>query len=119
MLLPNHDGRAGCAALSLSGASAQRVDYQALATHVRQKLPHYATPVFLRLLNGDVGGLSSHNNKQDKVRLRDEGVDPGKRGSRVPGGEKDEILWLPSKESGYVPFRNEDWERLANRQAKL
>ena len=71
------------------------------------------------MLSGETGGLASHNNKQDKVRLRDEGVDPERRGSKVPDGEKDFIYWLPSKESGYVPFEAKDWDGLNSGRVKL
>ena len=70
-------------------------------------------------MDGEAGDLSSHNNKQDKVRLRDEGVDPAKRGSRVPNGETHRIYWLPSKGSAYVPFESENWEGFNSRQIKL
>ena len=70
-------------------------------------------------MDGEAGELASHNNKQDKVRLRDEGVDPGKKGSRVPNGEAHRIYWLPQKDSGYVPFEKDHWEELQARQVKL
>ena len=115
--LPHHDGRAGCAALHLS----QPTDFDpaGLLTHARRHLPRYAVPLFIRILTSDVGGLSSHNNKQDKVRLRDEGVDPGKKGSKVPGGENDEIWWLPPGEKQYLRFQDNDWTRIESRIVKL
>ena len=76
-------------------------------------------PLFIRVLSGEAGVLASHNNKQDKVRLRDEGVDPGKRGSRVPNGEGDRVYWLPEKGSGYVPFEGRDWEGISGGRVKL
>lgn len=115
--LPNHDGRAGCAALHIS--STTQFDFTGLAAHARRHLPKYAVPIFLRIMAGDVGSLSSHNNKQDKVKLRDEGVDPEKFGSSVPGGQNDVVWWLPPGETGYVEFRRSDWKRIEGGSAKL
>ena len=116
VLLPHHDGRAGCAAVSLSDSS---LNWRDLSEFVRQRLPSYAIPLFIRVLSGEAGHLSSHNNKQDKVRLRDEGVDFQRLGTRVPNGKADRIYWLPSKESEYVPFEEKDWERISSRSIKL
>lgn len=57
-----------------------------------------------------------HNNKQNKVPLKAEGVDPARVGA---GASKDDrLLWCPealglqAAGEGYVEFRTEDWERL-------
>ena len=63
--------------------------------------------------------MGTHNNKQDKVRLRAEGVDPALKGTKVPVGGWDEIYWLRPKASEYVPFKPDDWEGLSNGRAKL
>ena len=68
-------------------------------------------PVFLR----HVGAPSStHNNKQNKVPLKQEGIDPDK----VKG---DAVYWVDShgKGSTYVPFERSDWEDLHVGKAKL
>ncbi|KAJ1332065.1 solute carrier family 27 (fatty acid transporter) member 1/4 [Microdochium nivale] len=112
--VPNHEGRAGCAALSTDGTT---VDYAQLLAHARKELPKYAVPVFLRILDA---GKSSHihNHKQNKVPLRKEGVDPALVGTAT--GSKDTILWLPSPAATeYVAFRDEDWEGLVKGRAKL
>ena len=119
VLLPQHDGRAGCAEVNLEPSALGSFDWKDLAAYSRQRLPNYAVPVFIRVMKGEVGGLSSHNNKQDKVKLRDEGVDPGKRGQRVPQGEADEMYWLPSKSSGYVRFQAKDWQGIDGGRVKL
>jgi hypothetical protein len=119
VLLPNHDGRAGCAAINLDASSKGNFDARGLAAFVRDHLPKYAVPIFIRVMSGEAGGLSSHNNKQDKVKLRDEGIDPARRGTKVPNGEKDQIYWLPAKGTEYVPFKEEDWKKINNGQAKL
>lgn len=117
--MPRHDGRAGCAAINIEPSALDNFDWKGLTAFARQQLPNYAVPVFLRVMKGEVGGLSSHNNKQDKVKLRDEGADPSKRGQRVPRGEADEMYWLPSRDSGYVPFQTEDWQRIDGGSVKL
>ena len=46
--VPNTNGRAGMACIRLACAS-EDFDFQALLTHLRQELPAYAIPLFLRL----------------------------------------------------------------------
>jgi acyl-CoA synthetase (AMP-forming)/AMP-acid ligase II len=108
--LPNHDGRAGCAAVSLGDGKA--LDDQtatSLAQHARKRLPKYAVPIFLRVLKEmEVTGTMKHQ----KVNLRKDGVDPSKTGS-------DEIFWLPPGESKYVRFGKSDWEKIAGGKARL
>ncbi|KAJ9635403.1 hypothetical protein H2199_008406 [Coniosporium tulheliwenetii] len=48
-----------------------KFDYAALLAYARKKLPKYAVPVFLRILNSQEG---MHNNKQNKVPLKKEGI---------------------------------------------
>lgn len=117
--VPGHEGRAGCAALTISPKLRREFDWQGLADAARKQLPRYAVPVFIRVSAGEVGAAASHNNKQDKVRLRAEGVDPGLKGTKVPGGEGDEMLWLPPKGNKYIPFGKEDWQTLERGAARL
>lgn len=117
--VPGHEGRAGCAALTISPEQRKNLDWKGLAALANKQLPRYAVPVFVRVLEGEVGAAASHNNKQDKVKLRTEGVDPGLKGTKVPGGEGDEMLWLPPKGNAYVPFREEDWQGLVKGSARL
>ena len=119
VLVPGHEGRAGCAAITLEPEARKTFDWIALANYLKKQLPRYAVPVFVRVLSGEVGGLSSHNNKPNKVPLRAEGVDPALRGTKVDGGKDDEILWMPPKASSYVPFTEIDWDNLVVGQAKL
>lgn len=56
-----------------------------------------------------------HNNKQNKVPLREEGVDPEKL--RKSG---DRMLWVKGKESGvYEDFHPDHWESLKLGKARL
>jgi len=56
-----------------------------------------------------------HNNKQNKVPLKQEGVDP----ANVQNG--DEIYWVESfgKGASYVPFTKKDWDNLCIGRARL
>jgi len=119
VVVPGHEGRAGCAALTIAPSTLSTFDWKAFTRFVEDGLPKYAVPVFIRVMNGEVGGLSSHNNKQEKVRLRIEGVDPKLKGSKVTGGGHDRMLWITSKASEYVPFTVDDWNRLGAGQARL
>lgn len=102
--LPRHDGRAGCAAIPLDQGP---VDLERLALHVIRTLPKYAQPLFLRL----VPKLeSTGTEKQVKVTLRNEGVDP----SNVNTAH---VFWL--RDGKYVPFGVKDWESLQSGRSRL
>lgn len=110
VLLPHHDGRAGCAAIVLKNGA---VDLDAglsesLAVHVLANLPRYALPIFLRV----TAELErTGNNKQPKHILRQEGVDPSKV------SVNDRMYWLQGNK--YVPFGAKDWEQLSAAQITL
>ncbi|KAI5857391.1 acetyl-CoA synthetase-like protein [Durotheca rogersii] len=109
--LPNHDGRAGCAALTL--AANERPDsalLQSLAQHARSKLPKYAVPIFLRVGKGTTVAVTG-TNKQQKHQLRTQGVDPALVGD-------DELFWLEDNKT-YVRFGKREWDRLNAGQVKL
>lgn len=48
VLVPGHDGRAGCAALLLDPAI-PAFDWTGYVDHITKNLPRYAVPLFLRL----------------------------------------------------------------------
>ena len=124
--VPNHDGRAGCAALLLDPLVNVNVDLDGLLKyvhffqrwfdaaklifirHARRDLPQYAVPLFLRLVS--TAALNSNGLKQDKVQPRLEGVDPGK----VQG---DRLFVL--RGDHYVPFTPSDWTNLSTSKARL
>jgi acyl-CoA synthetase (AMP-forming)/AMP-acid ligase II len=67
--IPGADGRAGMVALSLAGGE---LDGGALARHLRERLPAYAVPLFLRLRTGeDTTGTFKYR----KVDLKRDGFD--------------------------------------------
>lgn len=117
--LPRHEGKAGCAALTIAPTYRKDFDWRGLATSARKQLPGYAVPVFVRVLNGEIGGGATHNNKQSKLALRAEGIDPSKRGSKVAGGEGDEVYWISPKGDRYARFEDKDWHNLVGGTARL
>ncbi|KXH55567.1 AMP-binding enzyme [Colletotrichum salicis] len=110
--LPGHDGKAGAAALDIAADQKGSFNYADFLSFARSKLPRYAVPVFIRLLNE---GTATHNNKQNKVPLKNEGVDP----SKIQGG--DQLLWIEKHGKGntYVLFTQDDWNNLGMGKAKL
>lgn len=117
VLVPNHEGRAGCAAVHLDpNNKAATLDSSNLLKYMRARLPRYAVPVFLRIVKAST---HIHNHKQNKVPLRKEGVDPKLVGTEVPEGKDDVFLWLPPKADDYVPFTSQEWQTLVSGQARL
>ena len=115
--LPHHEGRAGCAAVVfkppalLGGGGGTPTDetLRSLAQHVREGLPRYALPLFIRAVRP--GAIqTTGTNKQQKHSLRSEGVDPARTGS-------DDVFWL--RGDSYVRFRPEDWDALQVGRVKL
>jgi len=102
--LPNHDGRAGCAAIILSPSHPP--DLSELLRHIRQVLPNYAVPLFLRV-TADL--RLTGNMKHQKSEFKEEGVDPGKVQER--------LLWL--RDGAYVEFTLVDWENLKTESVRL
>lgn len=117
--LPNHDGRAGCAALitseqlasgKVSGLALEpsRAVLDDLAAHTLKNLPRYAVPIFIRVMPEMP---STGNMKQQKQDLRTEGVDP----ELVSKDHR--IYWLQG--NTYVPFERRDWDKLNGGQVRL
>ena len=112
VLVPGHDGRAGCATLVLKdGARLEEATLAGLAELARANLAHYAVPVFLRVAEKLE---TTGTNKTVKHALREEGVEPGKV---EKGGSGDRLFWL--RGAAYVPFRERDWERLQGEGVRL
>ncbi|KAL2811765.1 hypothetical protein BJX63DRAFT_433115 [Aspergillus granulosus] len=113
--VPHHEGRAGCAAIQLRPGSSD-ADLKDLARFVRARLPKYAVPVFLRIVQNST---HTDNHKQGKVALRDEGVDPKKVGTKVKGGEGDRFFYLTPESAEYVPFGSGEWEGIVGKRVRL
>lgn len=115
--VPNHKGRAGCAAVHLAPSQTSGLDQTELLKFARSQLPRYAVPLFIRVVKTS---SHIHNHKQNKVPLRREGVDPALIGAEEAAGAHDTILWLsPNDNSRYVPFTQEDWDALQRGQLRL
>ncbi len=106
--LPNHDGRAGCAALVLHHPVSPAFLHD-LHGHLEKGLPRFARPLFLRILQ-DTSAHTTGTNKQQKHVLREQSADPSKIGS-------DALFWL--KDGAYVPFDLSDWAQLEAGKVKL
>jgi hypothetical protein len=79
--------------------------------HARTHLPKYAVPVFLRQLREK---SITHNNKQNKVPLKNAGVDLSKT-------KGDPVFWISEGGKGptYVRFTQADLDALHGGKAKL
>ena len=114
VLLPGHDGRAGCAAIVLEGEAGREPDERLLASlaqHATSNLASYARPVFLRFTPSFE---QTGTNKTMKHLMREEGADPAKVKASKPG---DRLFWL--RKGNYVPFRERDWESLKSGVVRL
>ncbi|KEY73016.1 hypothetical protein S7711_04679 [Stachybotrys chartarum IBT 7711] len=116
--LPHHDGRAGCVAVTLDHGQDQpsRDTMRSLARHVRERLPRYAQPLFLRLMR-EVGGQATGTMKQQKHVLRKAGVKPSTTGKTTDDVELGSVYWLVGDE--YVRFEEDDWKSLEAGRVKL
>ena len=121
--LPNHEGRAGCAAIVFKDQAAvpdptskpilepSPAVLKSIASHSLDNLPKYAVPLFIRVMREM---QSTGNNKQQKHVLRTEGVDPD---ILAAGKSGDLLYWL--KDGTYEPFTKAEWDRLNAGQVKL
>lgn len=124
--VPGHEGRAGCAAITLKAAALQSSNpssppapraeiLESLATYATNSLPKYAVPVFLRVVKEVV---LTGNNKQQKVALREQGVDLRKI-RQASSGNTDRVYWLKPGMNRYVEFQAEDYEALKAGKVRL
>jgi fatty-acyl-CoA synthase len=98
--VPRTGGRAGMAAVQLREGA--EFDGKALAAIVYDKLPSYAMPLFVRLVE-TLEYTSTF--KSQKVKLRDEGYGPD---------ISDSLYVLAGREEGYVPFYAEYADEVAD-----
>lgn len=113
--LPNHDGRAGCAAIHLDpSARGEEAELRSLAAHARSELPSYAVPLFLRVLTDAVGeSQTTGTYKQQKSHFREAGVRPDPKTDAELGS----LYWLVG--DSYVPFKERDYRELEGGRVKL
>ena len=91
--VPGTDGRAGMAALVCSEGT--EFDGKSLANTVNERLPSYAVPLFVRVVDS-LEHTSTFKSK--KVDLRDQGYGPD---------IEDPLYVLKGREEGYVPYYDE------------
>jgi citronellyl-CoA synthetase len=90
--IPNTNGRAGMASIRLDCEESE-FDFKSLLTTLKNELPHYAIPVFLRISEEvDTTGTFKHK----KAPLKERGFDLSKQQEPV-------YVWLPKTEE-YVPM---------------
>ncbi|MEZ5559810.1 MAG: long-chain-acyl-CoA synthetase [Pseudomonadales bacterium] len=100
--VPGADGRAGMASLTLEDGVAA-LDVQAFGAYVRDNLPSYARPVFVRVQQDfEVTGTF----KMVKRNLKDEGFDPG----RI----RDPLYVQLPQDDGYRALTPEIYERICS-----
>lgn len=110
VLVPNHDGRAGCAAILLSeGVSLETFDWSALLAYARQALVKEAVPVFVRVVKNS---SRTDNEKQNKGPLKEEGIAVASFGEKLVGGEGDVMMWLKPGSNTYERFGLEELESI-------
>ncbi|KAG8440549.1 hypothetical protein GDO86_006334 [Hymenochirus boettgeri] len=104
--VPNHEGRIGMAALRLF--EGEELDGRKLYSHVRDFLPNYARPRFLRIQNAmEITGTF----KQRKVGLVKEGFNPIII--------TDPLYFLDEREKKYVPMTQTIWDEIKAKKIKL
>lgn len=114
--VPGHDGKAGCASIYVPPHERATFDLEKFLLYAQSQLPKYAVPVFLRIV---LEMSPMHNNKQNKVPLKKEGIDVEKveASAAAEGKVPDKMMWHPPAvglpgPNTYVDFTKADLERL-------
>lgn len=116
--VPHADGRAGMAAVVLvNGVTESQFQLEEVAQHLISRLPRYAVPIFLRV----VEALDyTETNKIKKGKLREEGIDVLRiEGNLKSEGRNGTTYWLPPGTQKYVPYAQEDWEEIKAGRVRL
>lgn len=114
--VPNADGRCGCATIVTKESVSKTLDdfdFDGLARHVKERLPRYAVPVFLRIATELT---HTGNYKVQKGQAKKEGVNLD---AIELSGSKDQMYWLPPGGQRYIPYTAGDWEALKSANVKL
>ncbi|XP_070538896.1 long-chain fatty acid transport protein 2-like [Ptychodera flava] len=105
--VPGHSGRAGMAAVILK-ADIQNFDFAQFHTYVHSRLPSYAAPKFLRIVdNLNVTGTY----KYTKTDLVKEGFDPAT--------VKDDIFFADARNNSYSKLDNEAYRKIVSGVSRL
>lgn len=84
-----------------------------------ERLPRYAVPMFVRVVEEKLKERASHNYKPLKGPLRYGCVETVSKGTEYVDSDKDRILWPPPQESNHVVSERTEWDALLNKSAKL
>ncbi|MDA0788162.1 MAG: long-chain-acyl-CoA synthetase [Proteobacteria bacterium] len=104
--LPGTDGRAGMAAIVFnSGIDSTDVDIEGLSEHIRQNLPPYARPLFLRILT-ELPTTSTHKLQKNELREQAFHLD----------SVTDELLVLKPDEKIYARLDSDYYDRIMRRE---
>lgn len=109
VLVPRHDGRAGCAAVVLREDGGEQTQLERLAETARRVLPKYAVPLFVRVTPAL---MVTGTNKPQKHVLQKDGLDP-----EVVEAKGDRLYWL--RDGKYERFGKKDYARLQAGGVKL
>ncbi|RLU02066.1 MAG: long-chain-acyl-CoA synthetase [Ketobacter sp.] len=105
--VPNADGRAGMAAITLHG-SVEEFDGKSLAQTLMSSLPAYAVPLFVRVRDEhEITGTF----KNRKVELKKEGFDPEL--------SADPVFMLDPKAEAYVPLTPDHFQQIQRGEIRL
>ncbi|MCH8502773.1 MAG: long-chain-acyl-CoA synthetase [Ectothiorhodospiraceae bacterium] len=105
--VPGHEGRAGMAAVTLRHGNGH-LDGAALARHLRDALPAYAVPLFLRMRNGHE---TTSTCKYRKTDLKRQGFDPE--------AVSEPVYVLRDREQGYEPLTADMCQAIRQRKLTL
>jgi len=105
--IPGTDGRAGMASIVLE-TNLEDFDFEVLAEHLKNNLPYYAIPIFLRF-KSDLSATATF--KFSKVDLKKEAYDINNISDQI-------YIMLPNK-SGYTALTPEIYNKIQNRQYKF
>lgn len=119
VLVPRHDGRAGCAAVVFKNANNASPDaslalphphvLKSLAEHLQKSLPAFAVPLFLRITQQI---HATGTNKQQKHVFQKDGIDMD---SLEKSG--DVLFWL--QDGTYKRFTRQDFDKINGGNVKL
>lgn len=104
--VPGYDGKAGMAAVVLQTGC----DLAALGAHLRDSLPVYARPVFLRVLAGDGENDTTGTFKFQKKRLVEQGFDIS---------EITDTVLIADEHAGFKPLDEATYQAIGAGQARL
>lgn len=111
--VPNHDGRAGCAAVILKTGTKEpsASTLKSLAEHAQKNLPTFAVPLWLRFTKEM---HTTGTNKQQKHLFQKDGIN-------VDAVEKqgDVLFWMDPETKTYVRFTGKQLERVETGAVRL